>query len=471
MSRLFGGFIIALSVGIAVAIMRVPTSVDGFWLSILWGTWIVTIVWALTRPSFSVLFTGLTVEMLLFVLIPATGVQVSGNASLAGYNYQAGLGRAYEICALAQLGLLAGAMSARTLWPIPRFKRLSPALSSAALDRTARRSVFVAICAILAFSVLAHASLRNFFVYTTSIGYGAFSMQTTGSFGFLLVIECIAGLALVLLPLRLGSSDSSRWFSPVLLALVTTFLLLGGGQRVRFFVPAIAAGLVWLKTSKRNIPPQQIVAVGTLVLVLLGGLVGVAREAAGSRHVTFSTVLAEPFGSGNDLFLPLAGLASTVPGQLPYLRGSSYLQIPIFAVPRALWKSKPQSDISTVITVLDPGNSGLAFPEFGEMYANFGMPGVITGCLILGVLVELFTRRLARSESIQDAVFISVGDAVLLGIFIRGSVAPMLTTFLGLLIATALICRQRSQVLAPVQPPEPPTDSRSRRAGWPVATE
>ena len=367
--------------------------------------------------------------------------------------------------------MLAGALAARTLWPIPRFSRLSLQLSSSHLDRTARRSVFVSICAILAFSVLGGASLRDFFAYTTSIGYGAFSSGITGHLAFLLTIQCIAGLTLVLLPLRLGSSDSSRWWGPVFFAFLATFLLLGGGQRLRFFVPAIAAGLIWLKTSKRGLRPRRVAAVGALALVLLGALVGVARGAADSRNVTIGAVLAEPFGSGNDLFLPVAGLASTIPGQLPYLNGSSYLQIAAFAIPRTLWKDKPQSAISNVTEVLDPGNSGLAFPEFGEMYANFGLPGVIIGSLILGALVELLTRRLARSESIQESVFTSVCGAILLALFIRGSIAPMITTFLGLLVATALICRRGSPVLATVRVPVPSEDSRSRRTGWPVVTE
>src|SRR5947209_3319576 len=124
MSRWFAVIAGAMSFGLVIAVMRVPTSADGFWLAILWGTWLLSLTWALTRPSFSVLSAAITAEMLLFVVIPATGVQLSGNASLAGYDYAAGLGRAYEICALAQCGLLAGALTARTLWPVPRMRKL-----------------------------------------------------------------------------------------------------------------------------------------------------------------------------------------------------------------------------------------------------------------------------------------------------------------------------------------------------------
>jgi len=60
MSRWFVGFTVAMSLGVAIAVMRIPASADGFWLANLWGTWLVCVVWALTRPSFSVLFAAIT---------------------------------------------------------------------------------------------------------------------------------------------------------------------------------------------------------------------------------------------------------------------------------------------------------------------------------------------------------------------------------------------------------------------------
>ena len=115
---------------------------------------------------------------------------------------------------------------------------------------------------------------------------------------------------------------------------------------------------------------------GALVLLLISGFVGVARAAAGNREVTFGNVMGEPFGAGNNLFLPVAGLATTVPAEIPYLHGDSYLQVFVLPIPRALWPAKPIDDITVVITRFDPENSGFAFPAFGEGYANFGFIGV-----------------------------------------------------------------------------------------------
>jgi len=180
--------------------------------------------------------------------------------------------------------------------------------------------------------------------------------------------------------------------------------------------------------------------------------------------VTLKTVLTQPFGSGNNLFLPLAGMASVVPGQFPYLDGTSYLQTAVYLVPRALWSGKPQDAVVSLTRTFDNG-AGLAIPEFGEMYVNFGLPGVIVGSLLLGVLIELLSIRFARSMSIRESVFIAVCSAVLLDIFTRGAVAPILTTFDPLLVATALVCRRRSPVLAVTHTPalsEPLAPGKSR---------
>ena len=88
-----------------------------FWLATLWLTWLVSLTWALTRPSFSVIFTALTLSMFIFIIVPATGAQLYGNTLLAAHDYQAGVIPALKISALAQAAMLVGAIGARTLNP------------------------------------------------------------------------------------------------------------------------------------------------------------------------------------------------------------------------------------------------------------------------------------------------------------------------------------------------------------------
>lgn len=471
MSRWGTGALIVLLTAISFAVVKVAVPIVGVWLTLLWLAWAVTVVWTLTRPSFSVPFAAITMAMLLFVVIPATAAQLYGDTTLADNNYSAGLNAAYKISALAQCGMLIGAIGARAFRPVPRFSRIAPKLSARQLDRASCLAVAAGIGAVVAFSALGGASLKDFFAYTTTSGYGTFGQEVTGNLSFLSALRCLSGLAIVLIPLRVSATGSKTWRNPVMITILATAVLLGGGQRAMFFVPAIAAALIWLKTSKRNIPLRRVAVMGAIALIFFGGLVGIARGAAGSRTYTISSVLSAPFGSGNNLFLPVAGLAIVVPDETPYLHGSSYAQLGLFPVPRALWHNKPNSDISSVTNLIDASKSGLAFPEFGEMYANFGIPGVIIGSALLGMVVEVLAARFARSTSLRESVFIAAVEAVILELFTRGDIAPMLTTFLGLLLGVGVICRRRSAVLAATETRGMGENSALKRSRWPVAAD
>jgi oligosaccharide repeat unit polymerase len=441
-----------------MVVLFVPTSSGEFWLAVLWLLWAASIVWALTRTSFSLLFMALMIAMLLFVVMPATDAELFGNTVIATHNYSAGVASALKMSALGQGGMFAGAVTARTLWPVQSFSRIIQPLylSTSRLDRAILLSISVGIVGVVGTSAIGHTSLLNFFVYATSGGYGTFTKEAQGNLGFMTAVQCVAGLALVLLPLRLGCTPSCHRFRSLLFGALATLILLGGGQRGLFFVPALAAGLVWLKTSKKSRPPRRVAALGAVLVLVIAGYVGVARVAADNREVSVVSVLAEPFGGGTNLFLPLAGLAYTVPTQIPYLDGASYEQLAVLPIPRALWGDKPQDVISTVTTAFDPEDSGLAFPEFGEAYANFGLPGVIASSLMLGGLIELIYRRYAGAISLRSSVSAADCGALLLDLFTRGDMAPLLTTFIGLIAAAALICRRRSAVLAAVGAPGKP---------------
>lgn len=454
-------------VAVLVLLPRMSDMSGNSWLATLWLTWLAALIWALTRPSFSVIFTALVLSMFIFIIVPATGAQLYGSTVLADINYQAGVITALKIAVLAQVTMLAGAVVVRTLRPARGFDRIEINLSAARLDNAAVSAVAVAVAGVIGMIVIGGANLRDFFVYTTSGGYGTFWSELHANLGFLVAVQCVGSLAIVLLPLQLSATCSRRRILPVVVAILASLVLLGSGQRGPFIAAASAAGLVWLKTSKKRRNQRRAILMGALLLLLITGLVGVARAAAGSRDVTFGNVIGEPFGAGNNLFLPLAGLSTTVPAEIPYLHGNSYLQVFVLPVPRALWPTKPEDDITRVITRFDPGNSGFAFPAFGEGYANFGFMGVALCGVVLGGMAELLHRRFANSQDLKSAVVAAVAAGVFLQLFSRGDFAPIFTTYIGILAVAGYIGRRRSQVLAPEAVPWQWTDRRNpqRRAG------
>jgi oligosaccharide repeat unit polymerase len=424
------------------------------WLAALWVTWLAGLIWALTRSSFSPIFTALMLSMFIFIVLPATGAQLHGNTLLANNNYQVGVLPALKIAVLAQATMLAGAIGARALRPIHSFDRVAIKLSASHLDKASIVAVAVAVSGVIGMSVIGGANLRDFFVYTTSGGYGTFWSELHANLGFLVAVQCVGGLAIVLLPLQLTATDSRRRVLPIAVAVLASLVLLGAGQRGPFIAAGSAAGLVWLKTSKKERRQRRSVILGAFVLLLITGVVGVVRAADSREVTTFENVIAEPFGAGNNLFLPLAGLSSTVPAEIPYLHGASYLQVFELPIPRALWPTKPKDDIAVVITKFDPGNSGFAFPAFGESYANFGFTGVALCGVILGAVAELLQRRFANSHDLKGSVAAAVQAGVFLQLFSRGDFAPMFTTYIGLLLGAGYLGSRRSAVLTPVAIPQ-----------------
>jgi oligosaccharide repeat unit polymerase len=420
------------------------------WLAALWLTWLASLIWTLTRSSFSVILTALMLSMFILIIVPATDAQLYGGTVLAAINYQAGVVQALKISVLAQVTMLAGAIGARTLRPVRDFDRITNNLSAARLDKAAITAATLAVSAVIGMIVIGGANIGDFFVYTSNGGYGTFWSGLHANLGFLVAVQCVGCLAIVLLPLRLSMTGSRRRVLPIAVAIVASLVLLGSGQRGPFIAAASAAGLMWLKTSKKRRSHRRAVIVGAFTLLLVTGFIGVARGAAGSREVTFGKVIGEPFGPGNNLFLPLAGLSSTIPSEIQYLHGNSYLQTFVLPIPRALWSAKPNDEITVVTTRFDPGNSGFYFPEFGEGYANFGFIGVALCGVILGGVAELLDHRFASSQNLKSSVVAAVQAGVFLQLFSRGNFAPMFTTYIGLLIAAGYIGRRQSEVLAPV---------------------
>ncbi len=246
---------VAASVAIGAAIPAAPVSGASFWLAALWLTWGTTAAWVLTRRAFSLPTAAVTVATLVFVVLPATGAVASGQTTIAGNDYSPGTTVALQIAVLGQAAIFAGAALARVFWPVATVVSLHPRLSSARLDRAALLALASGVVGVLLFSTVGGANLKDFFVFGTTQGYGAFYLSAAGTkSGYFTALQLVAGLALILLALRLTCTSSRRFNGPVLIAAASAFVLLGGGQRGRFFVALVAAGLVWFKTTGRRVP-------------------------------------------------------------------------------------------------------------------------------------------------------------------------------------------------------------------------
>jgi peptidoglycan/LPS O-acetylase OafA/YrhL len=138
----------------------------------------------------------------------------------------------------------------------------------------------------------------------------------------------------------------------------------------------------------------------------------------------------------------LVTVGELVPRSVPHLDGSSLLAIPSAFVPRALWPGKPQPVDQQVSKYLYPGTSvGSPISMQGELWWNFGWPGVLAGAALLGALMGAVTRRglFARSER----------GRVLYAVFFASSFAPMVSALatMGSNTAIALVATAATAIV------------------------
>ena len=100
-----------------------------------------------------------------------------------------------------------------------------------------------------------------------------------------------------------------------------------------------------------------------------------------------------------DYLLPLAWLAQHTPDPLPFLHGETYAPLLYKLVPRIVFADKPQDvgDLGKRYGFVAPNVMNNAkVHQLGEFYLNFGVPGVLAGMFLLGLLYralhELFHK-------------------------------------------------------------------------------
>lgn len=98
-----------------------------------------------------------------------------------------------------------------------------------------------------------------------------------------------------------------------------------------------------------------------------------------------------------------AYVAAVTPDSVPYWSGDSYQTLWTSFIPRIFWPGKPQSTIGQdfghrygLIQTYDMGTS-MNLPWIIELYANFGLWGILTGMFFIGVFFHFLLQKLKVS--------------------------------------------------------------------------
>jgi hypothetical protein len=110
------------------------------------------------------------------------------------------------------------------------------------------------------------------------------------------------------------------------------------------------------------------------------------------------------------------GVASVIvrdcPARVPFQGGWSIAQIFITYVPRIVWKDKPL--LTTGQWVTDNFGSGPGISSatgstwIGELWFNFGWPGIVFGMLLVGVYFRVLHEMLFKPDAVMPAQLMAV---------------------------------------------------------------
>lgn len=185
---------------------------------------------------------------------------------------------------------------------------------------------------------------------------------------------------------------SGKLYKPLnfLIGLILMILVNFPTGSSRFWIASIYIGLMAI-LFKKNTPTN------IFKIILLSGLLIIFPILNLFRNLTFSQVLqtgislpslTEFFLSGDfDAFSMLTRAITTVE-EIGFSWGHQLLGALLFFIPRSIWPDKPVGSGSAIATLLGWDFTNVSMPLIGESYLNFGIIGVITLAMFMGVILK-----------------------------------------------------------------------------------
>lgn len=241
-----------------------------------------------------------------------------------------------------------------------------------------------------------------------------------------------------------GQNRVAKVVSFVMLLAIVFF----SGTRAAILLP-ILAPIVIHYIQKGGAPSLVSLGIATGLLVLLFAVMQVTRGgvAAGSGFdIGGSSVddLFSPFYAEIDDFKVFYSILGVVPERHDFLYGSQMILYSlVLLVPRAIWPGKPMPQVYDIVNATY-GNqavlNGVAYPNLGEYYVEFGVIGVVVCMFVLGLLCRyargFYIKRQGLSLSL---VLYSLIYGALFQIIIRGYMPQNFTMMLFLLAPVVLV--------------------------------
>jgi len=209
------------------------------------------------------------------------------------------------------------------------------------------------------------------------------------------------------------------WFFLLLFYAIGDIMWFGPLHGSRHHVLTLLLTLAYLtrrnlksRFGRASMPARRLLIVAAVALVVTWGFLRVfsIAELAGSRissgelaeGTTAATLAA--FHAPFDAFVKIV---TRVPDASPYLYGSSFYESLTMVIPRNFWSAKPLGLGGWLEMTWYGGGFGNSVPTWpGELYLNFGLPGVVLGMFLTGMLLKWMARNSPpRQAIVRGSVF------------------------------------------------------------------
>lgn len=233
-------------------------------------------------------------------------------------------------------------------------------------------------------------------------------------------------------------------------------------QTVLFLVIRII--VIW--TCIRGEPkPRYAALLVASGLVIVGSMLAFRRGLSdweGLRsHVGVSGLMEVTVGGRHFLDLTkTAHVLAAVPELLDYQYGKTMVTWLVAPVPRSLWPGKPAIGVGIDLGPLvfqTPRTSGVPPGVVGELYLNFGIPGVFIGMLAVGFLLRsLYTTLRPRFPSRAVVlIYTLLSTRIALGMLpgaVSGSAAKLIQEMIPVVLVLLYMCGSRRSQSAGREP-------------------
>lgn len=112
-----------------------------------------------------------------------------------------------------------------------------------------------------------------------------------------------------------------------------------------------------------------------------------------------------------DLATPAAAIQSVVPTTIPFQYGASFMPVVLIWIPRFVWPDKPfyqyDNELGRAEGLINPTDfrTSVKYSYVGELYLDFGWPGIVAGMILYGLLFRLLYQTTRRRHPIGILIY------------------------------------------------------------------